>query len=284
MNRTDFLYAHPMQFQRGERNIQVKKQARKVSLKLRHILISIAFVALLFFAFYKFYVFLITWDRLTIRDIQVACPNEEVRSHVLGLTHTMTWGNFFLLDVAKVQKALTSYCWVKDVLVRKTFPSSLKIDVAARTPAALIHKEAIYLIDETGVILERADPSAYPGLPRLLDEGRFSQDSEEKLKLTWECLKSLSPEANSRVESLDLSDLGDVVLQFRGSSTRIKLGADDFAQKLDHYQQNIARWESEHGVLEYVDLRFPDRVIIKPLKVQPDTEPPPHPAKEAHNA
>ncbi len=281
MNRTDFLYAHPMQFQRGERKVRVKKQGRKASLKVNHILISIACLALLFFLFYKLYFFLITWDKLNIRDIQVACLNEKVKDYVLGMTRSMTWGNIFLLDISKVQKRLESYAWVKDVQVRKTFPASLKIDIAARTPAALMEKETIYLIDEEGVALERADLSVYPGLPLLLDEGHFSQDSQEKLRLTRECLKGLSSEDKSRVESLDLSDTGDVILQFRGSPTKIKLGAGQFAQNLDYYRKNIALWESEHGDLEYVDLRFQDRVIFKPLKNQPEAESPPHPLKEA---
>ena len=281
MNRTDFLYAHPMQFQRGERKVRIKKQGRKVSFKVKHVLVSCACLALLFFSIYKLYFFLITWDKLNIRDVQVACPNEKVKDHVLGMTRNMTWGNIFLLDISEVQKALESYAWVKDVRVRKTFPASLKIDIAARTPAALMEKETIYLIDEEGVALEQADLSAYPGLPLLLDEGHFSQDSQEKLRLTRECLKGLSSEDKSRVETLDLSDAGDVILRFRGSPTKIKLGADQFGQNLDYYQKNIALWESEHGGLEYVDLRFPDRVIFKPLKNQPEAESPPHPLKEA---
>ncbi len=281
MNRTDFLYAHPMQFQRGERKVRIKKQGRKVSFKVKHVLVSCACLALLFFSIYKLYFFLITWDKLNIRDVQVACPNEKVKDHVLGMTRNMTWGNIFLLDISEVQKALESYSWVKDVQVRKTFPASLEIDIAARTPAALMEKETIYLIDEEGVALEQADLSSYPGLPLLLDEGHFSQDSQEKLRLTRECLKGLSPEDKNRVESLDLSDMGDVVLRFRGSPTKIKLGADQFGQNLDYYRKNIALWESAHGGLEYVDLRFPDRVIFKPLKNQPEAESPPHPLKEA---
>jgi cell division septal protein FtsQ len=281
MSRADFLYAHPMQFQRGERKVRIKKQGRKVSLKVKHILISVACLALLFFSVYKLYFFLITWDKLTIRDIQVVCPDEKVKGHILGMTRSMTWGNILLLDISNVQKTLESHAWVKDVRVRKTFPASLKIDIAARTPAALMEKEAIYLIDEEGVALERADLSAYPGLPLLIDKGHFSQNSQEKLRLTRECLKGLSSDGKSRVESLDFSDLGDVILQFRGSPTKIKLGADQFAQNLDYYQKNIALWESEQGSLEYVDLRFPDRVIFKALTRQPETESPPHPLKEA---
>lgn len=284
MNQADFLYAHPMQFQRGERKVQVKKPGRKVAIRIKHILISIGCVALLFFAIYKLYLFLITWDNLKIRDIQVACPNDRVRDHVLGMTRNMTWGNSFLLDISEIQKKLASYVWVKDVQVRKIFPSSLKIDIAARTPAALIKKETVDLIDEENVVLERAEPSAYPDLPLLLDERNFSQDSQEKLRLTWECLKSLSPEDKKRVEFLDLSDMGDVILQFRGSPTKIKLGAGAFSQNLDYYQRNIARWERELGALEYVDLRFPDRVYFKSQGAQPEAESPPHPVKEAPHA
>ena len=281
MSQTDFLYVHPMQFQRGERNVQIKKQKRRVALKVKHILVSIGCVALLFFAVYKLYLFLITWNNLNIREVEVASPNETVKNHIRGMTQGMTWGNILLLDISRVQKNLAAYAWVKNVQVRKIFPSALTIDVTARTPAALMKKEITLLIDGEGVALEPADPSAYPGLPLLFDERNFIQDAPEKLRLAWECLKALPDEEKSSVESLDLSDAENVILQFRGSPTKIKLGAADFGRNLSDYKKNIAHLESEHGVLEYIDLRFPDRVYFKPLKAQPEAGALPNPKKEA---
>jgi cell division protein FtsQ len=281
MSRTDFLYVHPMQFQRGERNVQIKKQKKRVVLTIRHILVSIVCVALLFFAVYKLYLFLITWDNLNVREVEVTSPNETVRNHIRGMIQGMTWGNILLLDISQVQKNLAAYAWVKNVQVRKIFPSALMIDVTARTPAALMKKETTYLIDGEGIVLEPADPSAHPGLPLLFDERNFIQDAAEKLRLAWDCLKALPDEEKSSVESLDLSDAENVILQFRGSPTKIKLGAADFARNLDDCHKNIARLESEYGVLEYIDLRFPDRVYFKPLKVQPEAGALPNPKKEA---
>jgi len=283
MSQTEFLYVHPMQFQRGERNISIKKPKKRLALKIRHILVSLGCVALVFFGFYKLYLFLITWEDLNIRNIEIACPNEQVRTHIAGLTRGMTWGNIFLVDISKVQKNLAAYPWVKTVQVRKIFPSSLKIDVVARTPAALLKRRAIDLIDGEGVVLEPTDSAAHPDLPILFDAGNFVSDIQEKLHPAWECLRTLSPEDEGTVESLDLSDPANVVLAFRENPTRIFLGADDFARKVAFYRNHKDGWEREYGVLEYVDLRFPDRVYFKTLKTPPApmTDALPNPVKEA---
>lgn len=270
MSRTDFLYARSPQFQRGDGRGRIKKATRKISLRLKHVLLSLGLMALLFFAVYKIYSFLISWRYLDIRDVQVTCSDQAVQERIAQTDRRLNWGNILLLDILKVQRRLETDSWIKEARVRKSFPSALKIDIIARKPAALLQRETVVVIDQEGAELENADRIRYPELPLLVDDRRFIQDYPEKIALAWECLNGLPAEEKSRIDILDVSDPRNAVLQFRTEPTRLFLGVDLFGIKIAEYRKNKDRWESSFGELEYVDLRFPDRIYIKPRKTAPE--------------
>ena len=54
-------------------------------------------------------------------------------------------------------------------------------------------------------------------------------------------------------------------LTLKGQPTRIILGPERFSEELREYLANKDAWESRGGPLEYVDLRFDDRIYFKPL-------------------
>jgi cell division septal protein FtsQ len=176
------------------------------------------------------------------------------------------WGNIFLLDISQMQKRVELFSWVKGAHIRKVFPSSVNIEITAREPVALLQKDSLYLIDQEGVELEKIEPGAYSHLPVFSDEHRFIHDTQEKIALAWECLKSLPAEDRADVEILDLSAPGNVVLKFRSSPTRLELGDDLFTQKITLYREKKNVLENEYGPPEYVNLRIPDRIYFKPAE------------------
>ena len=162
---------------------------------------------------------------------------------------------------------MTDISWVKEVQVRKIFPSSLKIKIQERHPAALLkkEKEGLYLIDEEGVELRIINSAEYEHFPLLIDSNNFEKDYKEKLRIAWECLQSLSPSEKAQIEALDLTDYGNVTIQLKKARTKLILGSDRFSQKFKLFQSSSDQLE-QYGVLEYVDLRIQDRLYIMPKK------------------
>ena len=149
--------------------------------------------------------------------------------------------------------------------IMKILPSTLKIEIKDRTPLALLRRDNLYLIDEEGIHLERIKSREKLDLPLLVDANNFQKDYKEKLELAWECLRSLSPSEKEQLDVLDLSEYKNITVQLKKKKTKLILGNDQFSQKLQEFQKYSARL-GKFGNLEYVDLRFPDRFIIKPKK------------------
>ncbi|MFP4081556.1 MAG: cell division protein FtsQ/DivIB [Candidatus Aminicenantes bacterium] len=263
--KSEPLRSRPLRFRRRREKVKTKKIQRKIKVKLIHIFLTFLFLGGLFFLIQQISLFLITWDYLNIQEIEILSSRKEVKKDIQEFFKQKNMGNILLLDINRLRRLLSSHRWVKNVYVRKIFPSSLKIQIKERTPAAVLERENYYLIDREGILLEKIDSREHPHLPLLVDARNFQKDYPEKLELAWQFLESLSPSEKRKVKLLDLTDFGNVTVQFEGSQTNLILGGDQFSQKLDTLQ----KWQpylEKYEPLEYVDLRFQDRLYIKPQK------------------
>ena len=277
--RQDSLSSRSFQFRRPKERIKPKKIQKKFRVRLIHIFLTFLLIAGLFFLVQQTYLFLITWDNLDVKRVEVECKRTAVKEEILQFFKGKNLGNILLLDIVRLQNELKGHRWIKDVCVRKIFPSSLKIEIRERIPAAVVKKENYYLIDRDGVLLEKVDPQNRKDLPLLVDANHFERYYQEKLSLAWRCLDSLPPQERDRIEVMDLSEYANVVVKLKGEETRLKLGSDGFSQKLRlfrNYQSKLEKFEP----LEYVDLRFDGRLYLKPQK-NPNQDFVANPEKEA---
>jgi len=265
MSRDAWTAVHPLQFQRSEGPARVKKPVRKSPLRYVHLLAIVLAAGTLFFGLSRLVEFLLTWDKLNVRTAEVVCPDLQVRTMVLPLAKSAASGNIFLLDSARVKSLIEACSWVKEVRVRKVFPSSLAVDVVPRTPAAVLESGGDYLLDRDNALIERADPEARDRFPLFSDAGLFADNRTAKLAQAWACLNDLAPEIQARVARLDVTDPDDVVLTFRDDAARLRLGGESFGRKVATYSAHRDRWTAEIGPLEYVDLRFSDRIYLKAI-------------------
>ncbi len=262
-HRTYTFPSQPIQFQRGKGKINPKKIKRKAKLKFRHILFSFFLLGGIFYFIQQAYLWLISWDNLNIKNVAILCSKNEVKEEIQRYLEGRNLGNLLLFDISHLQKAFTSHRWIKEVSVRKILPATLKIEVKERSPAALLKKRELYLIDEEGVLLEKIEPGEEMNLPLLIDSNNFQEEYEEKLKSAWKCLTSLSYSEKEQLGVLDLTDYNNVIVQLKNKQTRLILGNDHFAQRLKSFQKYSSRLD-RYGELEYVDLRFDGRIYIKP--------------------
>lgn len=262
LDRDKFL-SQPLQFRRHKGTIHPKKIHRKLKVKFVHILLSFLLISGIFLLVQQAYLFLISWDYLEVDNIKIVCQKTSVKNDIHEFFEGKRLGNILLLNIDHVQGILEGHRWIADVSVRRLFPSSLKIDVYERTPVAVLTKENFYLIDREGVLLEKIDPHERGAYPLLVDSDLFAKHYKEKLRLAWECLDSLPSPEKGEIDVLDLSGYENVVVRLKGSTTDLKLGADRFSEKLKSLQD----WRPQLNTfepLEYVDLRFQDRLYFKP--------------------
>jgi cell division septal protein FtsQ len=262
------IFSRAASFQRKNGNIKTKKIQRKIKLKSKHILLAFILLTGVFYGIQRLYLFLITWDKLIIKEVKIVCEREDVYTDVRHFFKGKYLGNILLLNIEQLQNKLASHRWVKDVHIRKIFPSTIRIDLQERIPTALLKDKSIHLIDRDGVRLDPADSNNPYGLPLLVDANLFRKDYEQKLKLAWACLDSLKISDRNQIVVLDLSEYENVSLLFKDSKTWLKLGNGQFAEKIKIYRNNTVLFDT-YGSLEYIDFRCPGRLYLGRL---PDQE------------
>jgi cell division septal protein FtsQ len=252
-----------MHFRRKDKQTKTKKMKKKIKIKARHFVICFLFVGGLFFGVQRAYLFLISWDKLNVTRIDIQCTREGVRNDIERFFQGKYLGNLLLLDIGTLKENILRHPWIKEVHMRKSFPSSVNILIKERIPVALMKSESLYLIDKDGIKLQKVDPQ-YPGqFPIFIDNKNFAHDTQAKLDLAWACLDSLQKRDQIEVAFVDLSEYDNVRIKLKGVSTWIIFGHDRFEEKMEFFlaRQNVLQ---QYGPLEYVDLRFKDRLYIKP--------------------
>ena len=256
----------PLEFKRGRAKSQVKKVQRKLAVRGRHIVFLFAVLAGLFFGLSRGYLYLISCDDFAVKRVEVVSRRDFVGRDIRALLEASRFGNLLLLDIKTLQDRIESHRWVKEARIRKVFPSSLKVELTEREPVAVLkNREGLLVIDKEGVALAALAAREDTGLPLLLDEGLFRSGAREKTALAWRCLSALTPEQRLGLEALDLSQNHCVGVIVRGSDVRFILGAERFSERLSFIQSYQGELEARYGPVEYVDLRFEDRIIFKPL-------------------
>ena len=256
----------PLEFKRGLAKAPVKKIQRKLNVRWRHIVLFFLAIIGFFLALAKAYLYLMSCDDFVVQRTEIVSRQESVAQDIQTLLDASQLGNLLLLDIESLRDRIKAHRWVKEARVRKLFPSTLKIEITEREPAAILKSgDRFLLIDRDGVWLERLATMEDANLPLLLDSASFNENYPDKLTLAWKCLDSLTPEQRSEVEALDLSERQCVSLTLLGQATRFILGDDRFSERLAFIRSYKDIMEAQNGALEYIDLRFDDRIIFKPV-------------------
>ncbi len=257
-------------FQRGNRDAPLQKSRRLRAMRLRHVAGLLVLLAAAFLALDKAYLFLISWDRLDIHRVALRCGRRDLRETLKKYLGVRPLGNILLCDLGRLGREIRTVAWVKDVQIRKEFPDGLRIEIEERTPFAVLERNGVFLVDEEGVELEAvADGVTWP-LPVVLDENGFRDRAAEKWQAARAALADLSPAERARLLSLECSDDGRMTLRLKDDPVRLVVDGSAIGGRIAFFDAHRAAWEERFGPLESVDLRFDDRVIVRP---QPPAEP-----------
>lgn len=252
-----------VQYQRGRRT-EVQRRRKRVALRLKHVVLILLAQAALFAGLQRLCLGLLEWDHLKLSRVEVHPRTGPESGRVTYEASRYLSANLLVLDTAPLAARIKSLPWVKDARIRKSFPSSLRVDFTVRRPMAVLDRGTLFLVDKEGVLLGPAGPASGGGLPVLRDDGRFAEDYTAKIGRARACLESLSASHRARVETLDLTDPGCLSLTFRGDPARLLLGSEGFGEKAALYIRRARAWAADYGSLSTVDLRLPDRAYLKP--------------------
>jgi cell division protein FtsQ len=173
-------------------------------------------------------------------------------------------GNLLTLSAKGLSAKLLQSPWIKDVSIRKEFPHRILIRIGETSPFAILEtKGRTFLIDERGRMLEEMKGTV-PFLPIInADPFRNRENFMEALNLAKVIRDRKIATERNRVEIIADKDPETVSMVL--DSMVIKVGHGDYEQKLDRLFALEEEIKKRAITVDYVDLRFANRVVVKPI-------------------
>jgi cell division septal protein FtsQ len=142
----------------------------------------------------------------------------------------------------------------------------------------------LYLVDDRGSIIDEYGPT-YADLDMPIIDGLSSRPGEEitdvyRAMLARRLLDALRARRMAgRISQIDVSDSGNAVVLLEGDPTLLRLGGERFVERLQSYLELSPALRERVPEIDYVDLRFDERVYVRPSKKRPASRARPVPAK-----
>ena len=203
----------------------------------------------------------------------VRISSGEVRAIVDGLRGT----SILTADLAGYRTRLMNSPWIADVALRRVLPSTVEIFVSERRPVGLCRLGgALYLIDASGTLIDEFGPQyaefdlpIIDGLVAAPSSGQPTIDSA-RAELAARVIESLAPRKDlaQRVSQIDVRDVHDAIVMLQDDAALLHLGEDKFLERLQSYVDLAPALREQVSEIDYVDLRFGERVYVRPAVVK----------------
>jgi cell division protein FtsQ len=207
-------------------------------------------------------------DRIGVRG------NERLsKTEVIAVLDGLRGQNLLWADLDAWRRKLLASPWVRDASLRRSLPSTVEVVISERAPIGIgrINGE-MYLIDERGIVIDPYGPQ-YSDLDlpiidglSLRAEGEGSATDEARADLAARVITALAakPAIGKRLSQVDVTDMRNATVILSGDTATIQLGDDQFLQRLESYLDLAAALRERVANIDYVDLRFEDRIYVKP--------------------
>lgn len=186
---------------------------------------------------------------------------------LLSLINVKKGDRLFGISKEEIYHRLKRSPWVDDAVIRKDLSGQIFIDIIEAKPLAILNlSDKKYLIDKKGKILETIKDGSELFLPVIkeIDPENDIETYKEAIKLAniiqgMDIFLAISTEIlGHRIEDLSL----------KADNLLIKIGGGDYDKKLERFKAIKGEIESRNIQVDYIDLRFSDRIIVKPLSQQ----------------
>lgn len=239
---------------RNIRTIKRHQEKKKTRFAAVLIILFICSAAVMFYAVKNFILF---GDVVFEGNRHI--KNEELKA----LLKMKKNDSLFATAGSTLHKRLTSSPWVKDVVIRRELSGRMVVRITEAVPFAVLDiSDSKYLVDKDGAILEPIREGTAIFLPVIKDiiPSNHKEGYAEALRF----IKVL----NDRKVGADVQITGtrpeDITLKIE--NILIKVGAGDFEKKLERLELVREEIEKRQMAVEYIDVRFANRIIVKPYK------------------
>lgn len=201
--------------------------------------------------------------RFAIRTIETVGAKHTSRAALDAAIQPYVGRNLFRLDIEELRRDLSALPWVSEVAIEKELPGKLTIHVTERVPVAIVATGgALRYADASGLVFEQLQPEyGNPGLPLVVADP--SEGVRESVAFL-ESLRASDPKIYARVSEVRPDESGTFRVFDRELRAPLLVDPADAASKWASLCAIVDAEGYAPGSIEYADLRFADRVVVKP--------------------
>ena len=212
---------------------------------------------------------------LQVRKIVVHGNARISSGEVQAIVDGLRGSSILTADLSSYRRRLKESPWVADVALRRVLPSTVEVFVSERTPIGLCRLgNALYLVDAGGTLIDEFGPQysefdlpIIDGLVTSPGSGQPSID-ERRADLAARVIESLEGRKDiaQRVSQIDVRDVHNAVVMLQDDGALLHLGEEKFLERLQSYVNLAPALRERVSEIDYVDLRFGERVYVRPAK------------------
>jgi cell division protein FtsQ len=210
---------------------------------------------------------------LQISTIRVRGNQHLAQGEVLALLEGLQGQHILATDLDVWRRKLLVSPWIEQAALRRVLPSTVEVAIRERRPMALARLgSTLYLVDEGGLVIDEYGPNyAKLDLPILDGLGTNAGTGDpsvepERAGLAARVIASLGarPDVLQSVSQIDVTNPNDAVLTLDQDTAQVHVGNEQFLERLQAYLGLASALHARVPDIEYVDLRFADRVYVRP--------------------
>ena len=256
----------------GGKKTSVAGIARLVSWRMARWGLAVVVVG---YAGYRATVLVVDASGLQVRRIVVHGNARLSSGEVQAIVDGLRGSSILTADLSNYRRRLKESPWVADVALRRVLPSTVEVFVSERTPIGLCRLgNTLYLVDAGGTLIDEFGPEysefdlpIIDGLVTSPGSGQPTID-DGRAELAARVIESLSARKDiaQRVSQIDVRDAHDAVVMLEDDAALLHLGDEKFLERLQSYVDLAPALREQVSEIDYVDLRFGERVYVRPAK------------------
>ena len=203
--------------------------------------------------------------QFAVKTIEIDGATHTPRAALEAITRQYAGMNLFKIDIGRVRRDLGALAWVRHVDIEEKVPDTLRIRIVERTPVALVLSDGpVHYVDDDGVTFaELSTAVGDSDLPVI--SGARGAELAHCVGLLRD-LRARDAQLYARVSEVrPVAPRGFAIFD-RELGAFVYADAGDLSAKWRDLYAIVANEKLARGAIEYADLRFQNRIVVKPWR------------------